>query len=202
MNYQWIIFDADGTLFDYNLAELNAFKESFNSFGIKFKPKYLDKYHLYNQLVWKDFEQGKITISRLKIKRFEQLIHNVGLGINPDELSEQYLYYLSRSTQLIDETEDVLKKLSGNVGMILMTNGIKEVQRSRLGLSTIGAYFSDIIISDEVGVAKPGSDIKGGFDFGIDTCWYNPNQQASNPLIPADYEIKVLRDILPIVGLK
>jgi 2-haloacid dehalogenase len=228
MHYQWIIFDADGTLFDYNLAELNAFKDAFNYFGVKFESKYLDKYHQYNQQVWKDFEQGKVTISRLKIKRFEQLVQKIGISINPDELSERYLYYLSRGTQLIDETEDVLKKLSGNVGLILMTNGIKEVQRSRLGLSAIGDYFSDIIISDEVGVAKPdnkifeialqrmsvtdkktvlmvgdnlGSDIKGGLNFGIDTCWYNPNHQASDPLIPANYEIKVLRDIIPIVGL-
>jgi YjjG family noncanonical pyrimidine nucleotidase len=227
MRYQWIIFDADGTLFDYHLAELKAFKDAFNYFGVTIESEYLDTYHQYNQQVWKDFEQGKVTISRLKIKRFEQLVQKIGISINPGELSERYLYYLSRSTQLIDGTEDVLKKLTGNVGMILMTNGIKEVQRSRLGLSTIGDYFSDIIISDEVGVAKPdnkifeialqrmsvtdkktilmvgdnlGSDIKGGLDFGIDTCWYNPNQRASDPLIPADYEIKVLRDILPIIG--
>jgi putative hydrolase of the HAD superfamily len=136
---------------------------------------------------------------------------------------------LSQGTQLIDGAENVLKTLNGNVGMILMTNGIKEVQRSRLSLSTISKFSSDIIISDEVGVAKPNkeifeiafkkmlfpdkekvlmigdnlsSDIKGGMDFGIPTCWYNPRKRDPDPLIRADYEIYDLQDIPSLVGIE
>ena len=107
-----------------------------------------------------------------------------------------------------------------------MTNGIKEVQRSRFGRSSIHTLFSDIIISDEVGVAKPdkrifeiafenmsildkstvlmvgdnlSSDIKGGINFGIDTCWYNPNHFEQDPEIRATYELKNLQDLRIII---
>jgi 2-haloacid dehalogenase len=99
------------------------------------------------------------------------------------------------------------------------------VQRSRLEKSTINKYFSSIVISEEVGAAKPGklifnaafekmshplkkdvliigdslsSDIKGGNDYGIDTCWFNPKQKPYESDIGTNYEIVKLYDVLMI----
>ena len=74
---------------------------------------------------------------------------------DPSEFSHQYLSELSRGVQLLNGAESILDQLQNKIGMLLMTNGIKEVQRSRLALSTIAHYFADVVISDEVGVAKP-----------------------------------------------
>ncbi len=226
MRYQWIIFDADGTLFDYDLAENSALKLSFQHFGNDYKPEYLVLYRKFNKQLWDAFELGKVTIKRLKVKRFELFLNEIDIPANADKFSQQYLKQLSSGTQLIKGAENILESLSGKVSLILMTNGIKEVQRSRLDLSTIKSYFSDIIISDEVGVAKPdrkifeialenmsisdkstilmvgdnlSSDIKGGINFGIDTCWYNPKQKEVDPGIRATYEINDLADILSII---
>ena len=36
------------------------------------------------------------------------------------------------------------------------------------------------------------SDIQGGINAGIDTCWYNPNEYINNTNIKPTYEIKSL----------
>jgi putative hydrolase of the HAD superfamily len=226
MRYQWIIFDADGTLFDYDRAESSALQLAFEHFGYDYNPDYLEIYRKCNKKLWDAFELGDIEINTLKVKRFELFLYEIGASINAGKFSQQYLHQLSASTYLIDGAEALLNSLAGKVGLILMTNGIKEVQRSRLGNSAIESYFSDIIISDEVGVAKPNkkifeialenmsikdkstvlmvgdnlsSDIKGGIDFGIDTCWYNPNQIETNPDIRATYEVIDFEDLQAII---
>lgn len=226
MRYKWIIFDADGTLFDYDRAEYSALQKVFEQFNYDYKPEYLSLYRKSNKKLWDAFELGDVTIERLKIKRFELFLEQISISVNAKEFSREYLRQLSAGTYLIDGAEELLISLSGKVGLILMTNGIKEVQRSRLGKSSIVSYFSDIIISDEVGVAKPdskifeialdnmsiidkdtvlmvgdnlSSDIKGGIDFGIDTCWYNPRQNEIDPDIRATFEVKDLEDILLII---
>jgi len=228
MLFKWIIFDADGTLFDYDAAEFNALKNAFGSFNLPFSDNYLNIYRQFNKVLWEEFERGKISIPLLKIKRFELLLNKLNIKNEPQLFSSIYLDQLSLRHDLINGADEILQRLSGKIGLVLMTNGIKEVQRSRLNLSTIEGYFSDIIISDEVGVAKPdgrifeiahsrmslpnkntvlmvgdnlGSDIKGGVEFGIETCWYNPDQVKIESSIKATYEIKDLSEILKIVEI-
>lgn len=228
MNYEWLIFDADGTLFDYTMAEHQALQNSFEYFACEFHPEYISLYHRFNKKLWDDFELGKTTIPFLKTERFRLLLQELNIPVSPALFSDRYLYYLSQGTQLINGADRLLEAIEGKAGMILMTNGIKEVQRSRLQLSPIGRHFSDIIISDEVGAAKPdkkifeiamtrlpvtdkkkvlmigdnlSSDIKGGVDFGMPTCWYNPQALSGDPDIRPDHEIRRLEELLPIVGL-
>jgi FMN phosphatase YigB (HAD superfamily) len=142
MKYKWIIFDADGTLFDYDLAEIGAIKRTFKHFGFDFKPEYLSVYRHCNKQLWDAFELGEVTIEKLKVQRFKMFLKSLGIVANAAQFSKNYLIQLSRGTELIVGAEGVLQSLSGKVGMILMTNGIKEVQRSRLNLSSIKSYFS------------------------------------------------------------
>jgi YjjG family noncanonical pyrimidine nucleotidase len=178
-----------------------------------------------NKELWSDFEKGKISTENLRVKRFEILFSDLNVNYDPRQFSDSYLMYLSNTTYLIEGAEDVLKSLSEKTGLILITNGIKEVQRSRLRKSTIKDYFSHIVISDEVGAAKPdkkifeaafklinypqkkdvliigdslSSDIKGGNDYGIDTCWLNPSEKPYESANHAKHEIKHLYEVLII----
>ena len=110
--------------------------------------------------------------------------------------------------------------------MLIVTNGIADVQRPRFDNSEIKRYFEDIIISDEIGTAKPAtdffdiafkamgepdkkdvmiigdsltSDMAGGIKYGIYTCWYNPNNTQSTTNINITYEISELNELLKIV---
>ena len=202
-----------------------ALEKAFNKFNHNFDPAYNDAYIEINKLLWADFEQGKITTQKLRVKRFEILFSNLNINYDPKMFSDCYLEAISGESHLIEGAEVVLSSLFEKAGLVLITNGIKEVQRSRLRKSTINKYFSDIIISEEVGAAKPNkiifgaafekmnhppkkdvliigdslsSDIKGGNDYGIDTCWFNPEQKPYESDIGANYEIDKLYDVLMI----
>ena len=226
MKYNYLLFDLDGTLFDYDKAESDALKNTFIQFGLNYDSAYLIKYREINYLIWQDFENGKILQKNLKTKRFEQLAASIDTKFNASQFSNSYLINLSKCTALVTGSEEVLSKLYGKTKLYLITNGLKIVQRPRIKNSTIGKYFDDIIISEEVGVAKPQkeifdiafkmmenpdknevliigdsltSDITGGINYDIDTCWFNPKGNESNDNILPTYEIHHLPELLDLV---
>jgi 2-haloacid dehalogenase len=228
MRYQWLLFDVDGTLFDYDKAEKTALMATFASFSLSYVENTLEVYREINDELWRAFEDGEITQEKLKIERFRRLLVSVGVNEDmlPEAFSRRYLQNLGDCTYLIDGAESVLASLFDKVHLALITNGLQQVQRSRLAQSTIGHYFEAILISEELGVAKPhpgifdaafaamgypdkahvliigdslSSDIQGGRDYGIHTCWYNPQGKPRDTTDRIDYEIQDLTQILEII---
>jgi YjjG family noncanonical pyrimidine nucleotidase len=229
MKYKWLLFDADGTLFDYDKAEIKALQRSFKSFGLEFKPEFSQIYRHINAQIWQEFERGEVTQTDLRTKRFAFLSEAVNVEFDPLEFSHRYLKYLGEGHFLIPGAQKILEILSGKIGLMLITNGLKDVQRSRLARSTIQQYFSDVIISEEVGAAKPDkqifeiafqkmghprkkdvliigdsltSDIRGGNQYGIDTCWFNPERIICDQDVNIQYQITHLNELLPIIGFE
>jgi len=228
MKYDWLLLDADGTLFDYDRAEATALEKTFEQFGLGFKPAYIDVYRQINAAIWREFEAGGISQERLRTRRFELLLDAIGVAADVPLFSARYLKNLAQGSQLMAEAEEVVRALHGKVRLALITNGLHEVQRPRLAASAIGRFFDAVLISEELGCAKPDraifdiafekmgqpakarvlivgdsltSDIKGGNDYGIDTCWFNPGRLPRDPGVPARYEIERLDALLDIVGV-
>ena len=226
MKYKWLLFDADGTLFDYDKAEAFALRSTFETLGLGYEPRFAEVYRRINAEIWLDFEAGRITQQRLRTRRFELLFAAVGIDSDPVEFSTRYLANLALGTDLLDGAEDVLKSLRGRVGLVLITNGLADVQRPRFARSTVGHHFSHLVISEEVGAAKPDpaifdvafarmgtpskadvlivgdsltSDIRGGLDYGIDTCWFNPTGKLNGSGVVAHYQIGHLKELLPLL---
>lgn len=225
MKYKWLLFDLDGTLFDYDKGETVAFQKTFDDFKINYKEEFLSIYDSINKQLWKKFELGQIEVEKLKVERFELLLDQIDHDVNPAEFSNNYLVNLSNCTFLLDGVEELLRELDGKFKMMLITNGLKSVQRPRLKNSTIKNYFEDIVISEEVGSAKPdnkifdiafskmnkppkdevlmigdslSSDIQGGINYNLDTCWLNVKSLNSNGLAPT-YEIKNISELKNIL---
>jgi len=226
MRYDWLLFDADGTLFDYDKAEATALQQTFQAIGAPYQPDYLTAYRRVNSQMWRAFERGEIAQARLKERRFELLFEVIGVQMDPAQFSSTYLSQLGQNAQLINGTEAMLQTLNGEINMMLITNGLHAVQRSRFALSSLPAYFTDIVISEEVGVAKPdpgifdiafekmgnpakkrvliigdslSSDMAGGANYGIDTCWFNPEGRARDGQVGITHEIRRLSELPPIL---
>ena len=225
-HYPWLFFDADGTLFDYNRAEATAFRKAFDLLKLQFQESYLDTYQTINRDLWQALERHEITPAVLRLRRFELLLEALQLAGSADALNVAYVEQLGLCTDLMDGAYEVLRTLSRTSRIAIVTNGLEAVQRSRLSHATILPFIHALIISEEVGAAKPHpaffdaafqetgnparngvliigdsltSDIRGGVNYGIDTCWYNP---ASEPVpidLPITYEIRHLRDLLGII---
>lgn len=224
--YSWLIFDADGTLFDYDQAEFSALSSTLEQYGGSLTDGALAVYRDINSKLWKQFEEGAISSERLRVKRFEDLATELGLSYAAQDFSATYLSSLSSQCHLMADAQRIVNELSRDFGLVLATNGIAEVQRSRFSACAIRPFFSAIVISDEVGVAKPAagffehlfqqigspaptevlmvgdgltSDIQGAVGFGIDSCWFNPAGHPNDSTFRPTYEISKLADLPSIV---
>lgn len=204
MRYSVLLFDADNTLFDFDRAQSHALECTFIELNGEFQPEFLTTYAEVNREFWKAFERGEITQAELKHQRFPAVIKELGLKIDPVETNSLYLKRLSESHFLLEGVPQIVERLGESHRLALITNGLKDVQRPRFAASPITKHFEAIVISDELGIAKPepgifdaifemlghppksetliigdslSSDIQGGINYGIDTCWFNPGEK-------------------------
>lgn len=227
MRYEVLLFDADETLFDFRKGENSAFLKCIDDFNLsEDKEACIKLYKEINTFIWQEFEKGLITSKDLKVERFRRLLKALNIERDAEEVSNTYMKYLGMSTFLFDGVEELIKDLSKDYRLVIVTNGLKEVQTNRISKSTIGKYFEEIIISDGIGIAKPDarifeyaldsinykdkskvlmigdsltSDIKGGINAEIDTCLYNPDKKVNDTDIKPTYEIHKLEDLKNIL---
>jgi 2-haloacid dehalogenase len=225
--YQWLLFDADGTVFDYDRAENIALVEVFRLIGITFDPAYLTAYRHINQALWQAVEKGELTLSRLKVRRFELLLQTIGVAYPPVAFSASYLDCLAACSELVEDAAEVVQALHGKYRIAILTNGLQVVQRARLARSIIHQYIAEIIISEEIGFSKPAreffdtalarlghparrealmigdswaSDILGAIQYGLDACWYNPEHKPRPVGCGVTREIASLRELIEWLG--
>ncbi len=222
--YRGFLFDADNTLFDYDRAEIEALTETLGEAlpGIPL-PRALASYHEINAGFWRKFEHGNIGLEELKAGRFRQLLDSLGCAGDPEAISSRYLEQLSVRAYFLPHAREVVEALSRTSPLGLVTNGIGLVQRGRLAKSGIADCFRAVVISEELGMAKPdprffeaavkaisipaaellcvgdnpGSDIQGARASGIDACWYAPGGQPWPG--PGDRPAFVIRDLREIL---
>lgn len=224
--FDFVLLDADGTLFDYDKAEAMALAKLFSEHQFAYSPEVRARYREINSAVWADFEQGRISKIGLQVTRFERLLGDFGLSGDGASLNSEYLDYLGEGSFLLPGAEDVCRELSQHCRLVIATNGIAKAQRKRLGLSAIKDYIDCIVVSEETGYQKPQpgffqyafnlcghtdrsraimigdslpADIAGGNTFGIATCWYNPRGKQMDAGYQADYEVRELTGLVPII---
>jgi 2-haloacid dehalogenase len=224
VKYPWLLFDADDTLFDYPRAEAHALKGTFEALNLPYHADYLPMYHLHNRHVWKEFEQGQLTSVELRIKRFQMLFSEIGLAADLQTFSNLYLINLAGGSELFEGVADTIQVLSNQHHLSVITNGLAEVQRPRLLNSSIHPFIEKIFISEEMGVAKPAgaffdivfkelgdppksevlvigdsltSDMLGGIQYGLATCWVNPSRKTTD--LPVTYQIQSIPELIPLL---
>ncbi|MGZ9584486.1 YjjG family noncanonical pyrimidine nucleotidase [Paenibacillus marinisediminis] len=229
MKYPIILFDADETLFDFAATESFALTQTCKEIGIVCDEEQIASYKSINKQLWNELEKGLITSQVLRTERFRRWFaaHNWQSEFDAGGVSSSYIKYLAEGAFLIDGAVELCEQLlSAGYRLSIITNGIKEVQLGRIGRSQLQHTFEHIIISEVTGYQKPqtgifdyafdkmgirdkqgvlmvgdslSSDIQGGINYGIDTCWYNPQQNANPTTIVPNYEISKLSELLMYV---
>lgn len=207
MRYKYLFLDLDNTIFDFANSSKMAFSDMLIHYEIQEEADMYDLYRRINADVWKELEQGKIDQIELRKKRFKLFFETVDIDENGFEANAVYLDKLIDRSILLKGAEKFLSLIKQRLNMIAVTNGLKEVQRPRIHQTQIDHFFDYIIVSDEIGHAKPNSqffevaydpisskidksdilmigdslvsDIQGGNNFGLDTCWFNPSRLSN-----------------------
>lgn len=228
MKYKVILFDADETLFDFKKAEKEAFKNSMLELDIEYDENYhFATYKEINTAIWKELEEGLITQAKLKTERFRRLIEKLNLNFNENDFSDAYMKHLAAGSFLFDGATELIEDLSSKYILSIVTNGLTSVQEGRLKKSVIAKYFKDIVISEEVGISKPNpeifeyalsniegvnkneilmigdslsSDIRGGINYGIDTCWFNIHKEKNNSGLSPTYEVSSYKELADLLS--
>ena len=226
-SYSWLIFDADGTLFDFQYAEAIALEKTLADMGLKVSSNLCEIYHAINNALWQRFEAGGLRAQDVRAERFKQLFERLSIDGDSNEFSEAFLKNLIREITFLAGAKELLGELGERGGLVLLTNGFADVQHARITRLGLEETFDHVIISEEVGVAKPdraifdiafermgcpdkgsvlivgdslSSDIRGGADYGIATCWFNPFLHTNTTGIKPTYEIRHLAEVADLLA--
>lgn len=214
--YDYILFDADNTLFDFDQAEEQALQHAFEDHGYPFQALTQDLYLAINRVLWHRFDLGELSREELLRERFAVFSRVMGGNDDPEEFNRCYLNHLAEGAYLLPGAEELCAALSPHCTLAIVTNGVASAQRGRFFRSPLSPYFDNLFISEELGYQKPQpeffqlvlqrlpipdptravmvgdnlfSDIQGGINAGIDTIWYNPTQMPNPTDILPTWEV-------------
>ena len=226
MKYDTVLFDADGTLLDFHRSETEAIKQAMKIHNVPDTDENVALYSRINDSLWKKLERGEIEKKVLLYRRFELLFDALKMKGDAMAMCEDYISALSTKAYLLDGAEDMCKKLYGKVRLYIVTNGVERVQKGRYARSGLDRYFEKVFISGELGAEKPSvaffekvasnitgfdrsrtvivgdsltSDMAGGLNFEIDTCWYAPQEKKCPDNMNLTYIAKSFDDVIKYI---
>ena len=226
MKYKTILFDADGTLLDFERSEYEALSDVLTTFGIEENEQNHKLYSAINAEQWRLLELGQTTKQKLKIDRFAIFAEQIGVSASATEMADCYVNALSQKSYLIDGAYELCSALHKTHDLYIITNGFRKIQQGRFSPSPIAPFFSGVFISEDIGAEKPSpvyfdyvkshikdfcsettlvvgdslsSDIAGGIAAGLDVCWFNRSLKQAPPDMKIQYTVSSLSDIHRII---
>lgn len=235
--FKAILWDVDGTLLDFLYAQRIAIVGCLETIGVTATDEMVSRYSAINDSYWKKLELGLVTKEELHVRRFTDWFEEYEIkGVDVDAFRREYLNTLSNTYRYIDDSLKICKSLRGKVKQYVITNGVTSVQENKLRISGLYDLMDGIFISEQIGAPKPKteffdhclemmdwpdkedllivgdsltSDIKGGVQYGIPTCWYRasgcleqePEMREVYENFTPDYEISHLQELYGILEL-
>ena len=216
-----VLLDLDNTILDFNTAERIALGRALGELGLPVSDEIAALYNKINIQHWEMLEDGILTREQVLVQRYEALFRE--LGVEADAMRAQVLYesYLAEGHWFMPGAEALLEALQGKYRLFICSNGSQSVQDGRITSAGIAPYFENIFISEHMDGNKPElrffencfreipgfersraiilgdsltSDIRGGQNAGILSCWFNPAGRKKDGLIIPDYEISKLAE--------
>ena len=224
-NIQHIFFDLDHTLWDFDKNSGLTFEKIFEIHEVDVSlEKFLNVYEPINFKYWKLYREEKVTKQELRYGRLKDTFNEIDISLSDqliDNLSEDYIVYLSSFNYVFDSTYDVLDYLNAKYELHIITNGFEEAQEKKMKASNLRKYFNTVTNSEMVGVKKPNpkifnfamnlanakpehsvmigdsleADIKGAIDVGMQALYFDYKNLDYNDSYQRITHLSALKDL-------
>jgi 5'-nucleotidase len=218
MNWDWILFDADETLFTFDA--FGGLQRMFLDYSVTFTAEDFQDYQAVNKPLWVDYQNGAITALHLQHQRFQGWSER--LNVPAGDLNAAFLNAMAEICTPLPGAVSLLNALKGKTKIGIITNGFTALQQIRLERTGLRDAFDLLVISEQVGVAKPDprifdyafekmgnpprdrvmmvgdtaeSDILGGNSAGIATCWLNAHGRSLPEGIHPTWQVSSLSEL-------
>lgn len=222
-----VLMDADDTLLDFVACERSAITRIAQFLGIDKIKEFCDDYHVVNDNIWKEFEQGILSVEQIAYMRFDRIFDMYDVHADSKKVSELYKEYLSQEAVLLEGAREFLDKSYREFRLFIVTNGITYTQERRFKLANLNRYFEKIFVSEQIGARKPQkeffdyvkshidgyddsravvvgdsltSDIAGGYAAGLPTVWFNVAHKPFKGEIQPTYETDDFDDLYRLLS--
>ena len=222
MRYDVLLCDADNTLFDFNKAEENAFAIACEAMGFSFTPELLATIPPSTRRFGSCLNRAASSRVFCACGGLNSFWRRSIREDDAQKMCDAFVEALGRQSVPLDGAVEAVRRWSAKIPVVIVTNGIAQVQRGRMAKSELRPYISGLVISEEVGAAKPNplmlekgmelaqatdkrralmlgdsltSDIAAAKNAGIDACWFNPKGAANDKGLPIAYEIASLDEV-------
>lgn len=221
-DWDWILFDADDTLFHFDAFA--GLQRLFQQYDVHFTAEDYDTYQSVNKPLWVEYQNGAISAMQLQHQRFQGWAEK--LNVTPLDLNNGFLRAMAELCLPLTGAVNLLNALKGRVKIGIITNGFTALQQTRLERTGFLEYFDLLVISEQVGYAKPhpaifdyalekmgnpsrqrvmmvgdnpDSDILGGINSGLATCWLNADNRPLPDGISPDWQVSTLAELQEIL---
>ena len=219
---EFLFLDLDDTILDFHKAERIALSKTIREFGLEPTEEVLCRYHTINKWHWEQLELGAMTREEVLVGRFSMLFRERGIAASAVQIARAYEKNLGIGHYFLPGAEEAVEQLSQKYRLFLASNGTASVQKGRMTSANLYRFFEKVFVSQEIGHNKPSkayfdacfaqipdfdpakamivgdslsSDILGGINAGIKTCWVNPAHAEAKKGICPDFEIEALHQL-------
>jgi len=226
-NIKHIFFDLDHTLWDFDKNSALTFEKIFEIHNVDIElSDFLKHYEPINFAYWRLYRHNNISKEDLRYGRLKDSFDALNFSVSNtliNNLSIDYIKYLSTFNHLFENTHEVLTFLKNYYKLHIITNGFHEVQQKKMAQANILSYFDTVTDSEMVGVKKPNplifeyalkqanalaqeslmigdsleADVKGALSSGFQSIWYNYSFQSKEENIE---QVNTLIELKSMLG--
>ncbi|MBS4014574.1 MAG: YjjG family noncanonical pyrimidine nucleotidase [Bacteroidetes bacterium] len=232
--YTHILFDLDQTLWDFKANAKQVIKRLFDELNLEklcsasFED-FIGAYKSINKVLWEEYRAGIIGKKSLNDDRFintlKMFINDIEAERIGKEMANKYIKYNPENITLFEGVEDILSYLSEKYQLCIISNGFSEIQLPKLKNSGLDKYFTEVILSEDVGCLKPDkrffnytiektgaskekclvvgddpeSDIFGATNAGIESVWFKQPYHNGHDNPEPTFVIKSLAELKDIL---
>ena len=221
------LVDVDDTILDFHGASTLALSAAFQNNGVAWEENLEREFRSFNTSLWEALERKEITWEELMRERFPRFFKRMGMEeVDGDLVNRSFIEYISTHPIYFEGAENFLKKLSKMGRIYLVTNGTKEIQKSRFDIANLWEKAEKVFISQEAGFDKPAkeytdyvmehipnfarenavwigdslsADIKAANDAHITSIWFNPKKKSLSGQAKPNYIAERFEEILEIL---